>query len=200
MRASSLLALLAPWAITPAQAALAPARASHAGEPRFTLSSSLRPVVKLRKRLRTLCIGCDYHVVDRRASFETTWRDTLVGGDLAFNMTQLQWTKAWYLPGLADAATRVELRSVIDFRTGRGDAELRLGLRRSFSKRGLSLVHQVDVGGTGHCKVDVGATLTVPDELQLSAQELLRPSPTRGRSGDARFGIDVDRLDLRLDF
>ena len=59
------------------------------------------------------------------------------------------------------------MRSTLDLQTARPDVRLKLGLRRSFASSGMSFVQEVPLDGAdGHCKVSVGATLTVPDELQ----------------------------------
>ena len=76
------------------------------------------------------------------------------------------------------------MRSTLDLQTARPDVRLKLGLRRSFASSGMSFVQEVPLDGAdGHCKVSVGATLTVPDELQLSAADV--PAVVkRGRAAD----------------
>jgi len=162
------------------------------------------PKLKLRKRLRargqSFTVGCDYNVPDRSASFEASWRDSKIGGRLTLkNLDQLEWTKTWIMPGLTDAATRVEVQSQLDLRTGKTDAMLKLGLRRRMSKPGLSLVHEIAVDGTqGHLKLDVGATFLFPEELKLTAADVRSGSSASLQS--ARVEVDFDRLDLRVEY
>lgn len=118
----------------------------------------------------------------------------------------------WLLPGLADAATRLEFVATADLCTRRTDARLQLGLRRRFASRGISLVHALPLDGAcGRLRLDAGATLSVPAELELSASELCANSAknsAQSRKGGAKavaepapvlFALDLDRLDLRLE-
>jgi len=172
--------------------------------PRFKVTSTVQPVLKLRKRLgalgSALTLGCDYNLLDRTASFDTSWRDSVMGGELSLkNLSSVELRKIWLFPGLFDAATKVEMLSSVDLKTGRADAQLKLGLRRRVSRRGLSLVHAVSLdGGQGHLSLDVGATLLVPDELSLSADDVR----TRSFSSldAATFHVDFDRLDIRVEY
>jgi len=82
---------------------------------------------------------------------------------------------------------------------------LKLGLRRPFAPPGLSFVHDIPLDGSrGHCKLAVGATVTVPDELSLSAADV--PAVIRGRDKQmpllqqAYLEVDLDRLDLLLEY
>ena len=69
-------------------------------------------------------------------------RDKWLGGELALNdLSTLRWRKTWFLPGLTDAATRIETRAAIDLRSGRPDAQLKLGLRRLLAPPGARFVH-----------------------------------------------------------
>lgn len=60
-----------------------------------------------------------------RCSFEAKCAEPLLGGTIALSGRSLRWSRLWLLPGLADAATRVEVCSAVDLRTGKPDAELR---------------------------------------------------------------------------
>eukprot|EP00316_Scyphosphaera_apsteinii_P017476 CAMPEP_0119323720 /NCGR_PEP_ID=MMETSP1333-20130426/61404_1 /TAXON_ID=418940 /ORGANISM="Scyphosphaera apsteinii, Strain RCC1455" /LENGTH=178 /DNA_ID=CAMNT_0007331237 /DNA_START=83 /DNA_END=622 /DNA_ORIENTATION=+ len=177
----------------------------------------MHPLLKLRKRLNTLgttvSLGCDYDVFSRVVTFDTTWCDSIVGGELSLsNFAQLEWRKVWLFPGLSDAATRIELSSSFDLTSRCADAKLRVGLRRKFSKRGLSFVHTMPLDGkTGHCKLDLGASLTVPNELQLTDADVRDAARRLTRRGfgtgstppfagpEMNFALDLDRLDIRLD-
>ena len=172
------------------------------------VTSSISPVVKLRKKVQamgtTLSLSCAYHTVDRLATFETTWRDSFIGGELSVtdNLQQVQWRKMWLLPGLSDAATKIEVVSAFDLRTLRADARVRLGLRRRFSKAGISLAHLVNLDGPdGRAKLEVGATLLVPDELDVSALELIEASKSgvTDRLLQGTWAVDIDRFNLCLD-
>ena len=139
-------------------------RALPGGLP-IRVTSSISPVVKLRKKVQamgtTLSLSCAYHTVDRLATFETTWRDSFIGGELSVtdNLQAVQWRKMWLLPGLSDAATKIEVVSAFDLRTLRADARVRLGLRRRFSKAGISLAHLVNLDGPdGRAKLEVRVT------------------------------------------
>uniref|UniRef100_A0A7S3T775 Uncharacterized protein n=1 Tax=Emiliania huxleyi TaxID=2903 RepID=A0A7S3T775_EMIHU len=169
---------------------------------------SARPRLKVLKRLQAkgnrLLLGgsCDSA---GRCSFEAKCAEPLLGGTIALSGRSLRWSRLWLLPGLADAATRVEVCSAVDLRTGKPDAELRLGLRRAFSKRGLSLVHAVPLslplggeqeggGRSPPLRLEVGATLDVPAEVTLSARD------PRAALRSARFSVDIDRADLCVEY
>ena len=72
---------------------------------RFSFKTSARPVLKLRKRVRALgevlSLGCDYTLQDRLATFDATWYDHVVGGELSLkNLGRLEYRKLWLLPGM----------------------------------------------------------------------------------------------------
>lgn len=188
-----------------------PPKDGERAEPRVKLSCGVKPCIKLRKSIEalgtTLSFGADYHVREKEAHFETTWHDPRLGGQLSLrDLSTLEWRKTWLFPGIADAATRVEVRSTLDLQTAQPDVRLKLGLRRSFASSGMSFVQDVPLDGAdGHCKVSVGATVTVPDELQLSAADV--PAVVRrGRAADvpllnqAYVAVDLDRLDLLIEY
>uniref|UniRef100_A0A7S0JET2 Uncharacterized protein n=1 Tax=Calcidiscus leptoporus TaxID=127549 RepID=A0A7S0JET2_9EUKA len=168
-----------------------------------TLPLSCRATVTPRVHVskHTECLGCaltvaaEYDLAERAVSYEASLEERLAGGAISMRNQSVTWTKAWFFPGLTDAMTRLELHTSFDVRTGRADGRLRLGLRRRFSPKGLSLVHSLPVDREGRCKLEVGATLTVPDDLELSSDDVLAG---RNSLRDARFGIDVDHLVLRL--
>ena len=165
---------------------------------------SVKPCVKVRKNLRFLSTKLSVHwehdVADKVTTYHTSWKDTVVGGDLSLqNLTLLVWKKTWLLPGLTDAATKVQVRSFWNLKTGQADARVSLGLRRRFSPQGLSLVHSVPVDAHGRCTLDRGCTVTVPEELQVTARHLVESSHSAVLPAP-RFCVDFDRLDLCLDF
>ena len=143
--------------------------------PQLKLKYSAAPHLKLRKKLSVLktrlVVGADYDLADRVATFETTWKDELLGGDLSLkNLTLITWRRTWLFPGLTDAATKVEVRSWLNLQTGRADAEVKLGLRRRFSKKGLSLVHSLPLDGPGgRMSLALGGTPAFSFWLALAA-------------------------------
>jgi hypothetical protein len=183
---------------------------------RLSFGWSARPRVRVRKQLpeqairvrgreylfQGFVIGCT--VESRGASLEARLRDPVLGGQIELcSGSRIEWSKLWLFPGLSDAATRVEVRTGFDLRAGRAQGELKLGLR-GVRKRGLSLVRRVPfargkpsgdeearVGSGPHCSVDVGATLTLPDELKLGTEGGLR-----ALSEAAHVEMDIDTLDL----
>jgi hypothetical protein len=136
-----------------------PPKDGERAEPRVKLSCGVKPCIKLRKSIEalgtTLSFGADYHVREKEAHFETTWHDPRLGGQLSLrDLSTLEWRKTWLFPGIADAATRVEVRSTLDLQTAQPDVRLKLGLRRSFASSGMSFVQDVPLDGAdGHCKV-----------------------------------------------
>ena len=63
----------------------------------------------------TLSFGAEYQVREKEAHLETTWHDPRLGGQLSLrDLSTLEWRKTWLFPGIADAATRVEVRSTRD--------------------------------------------------------------------------------------
>ena len=71
---------------------------------RFKASATAQPVIKLRKKLTALGtalkLGCDYHVEDRIATFDASWRDKWLGGDISLkDLGRVEWKKTWILPG-----------------------------------------------------------------------------------------------------
>lgn len=202
--------------LSSARGAVSPKRSSGApanDEPRLKFSNSVRPCLRLRKTIQALGTqlslgarphatdsppharitpashrtGADCHVLEKEATFEASWRDVWLGGELSLSdLSQLKWSKTWIFPGLADAATRVEVKSTLDLKTARPDVRFKLGLRRPFAPPGLSFVHDVPLDGkNGKAKLSVGATVTVPVELQLSAADV--PAVVGGR-GKAEVG------------
>jgi hypothetical protein len=169
-----------------------------------TIQNQLQPTLKLCKQIdalgTSLALGCSADLGGRTVEFDAACRDTLVGGQFKLTSArQLEWSKMWLFPGLTDAATRVQVRSALDLRTGKADAEVKLGLRRLMSKRGLSLVHRVPLDlrtDAVRASVDFGATITVPDELKIGTAE---DAGLRQLADAARVVVDLDRLELRLD-
>ena len=79
--------------------------------PRFKATSSMQPVLKLRKRLgalgSALTLGCDYNLQDRTASFDASWRDSVMGGELSLkNLNRVELRKAWLFPGVRPGRAR----------------------------------------------------------------------------------------------
>ena len=61
----------------------------------------------------TLSFGAEYQVREKEAHLETTWHDPRLGGQLSLrDLSTLEWRKTWLFPGIADAATRVEVRDL----------------------------------------------------------------------------------------
>ena len=120
-------------------------------------------------------------------------QDPLLGGRVELEGTgQASWRKLWLFPGLSDAATRVEVRSSVNLRTGRAHGEVKLGLRglRPEAKNSLRLVHRERL--RHNLDLDAGATLTLPDELRLATSS----SDMRQLFDDASVELDLDQLDL----
>ena len=184
------------------------------------LTSSLKPRLALRKRVRVpervadfitgVLVGADVGL-DGSTSFEASVRDKYIDGKISLRTNvctdggaperTLEWTKAFILPGLLDSATRLTLRSTLDLRTGAPSGEVKLGLRRRQPSRGLRLVQRlaVPLEGTpfeGRCFVDVGATVTLPDDLHLGTEEGAGPKQLLD---SAQFGVDADTLILHLE-
>ena len=86
---------------------------------RLKASATAQPVIKLRKKLSALCtalsLGCDYHVEDRIATFDASWRDKWLGGDISLkNLGRVEWRKTWLLPGGQPCGT-LTLSHMADF-------------------------------------------------------------------------------------
>ena len=171
--------------------------------PIFRADVTAKPTLKIRKRLAALgtklTLGGDVDLLERTVAGEASWEDAALGGELSLSASAderlLRYRKTWFFPGLTDAATRVEVTSSLDLHTMRGDAELKVGLRRKFARRGVGIVHTLDLAQG--VRADVGATLHLPDEVSVVSV---------GRGADApprpplAVEVDLDRLDLRLDF
>ena len=162
--------------------------------PRLILSSSVRPKLKLLRRIPRVdggAIGCTLGV-DGSAVLHATARDPVLGGQVEWNgNSHIEWKKLWLFPGLTDAATRVEVRCSTD-----AGAEIKLGLMSRARPRGLSLVHRLALPIPGlppnvRCAVDMGATLLVPPELAIGTQGGLRAF-----AAAAQLEADLDRLDV----
>lgn len=152
----------------------------------------VRPRLRLTKQLGRGSVSCIY-AVDGKTQVNARIREPLLDGhvELDSQTARLTWSKLWLFPGLTDAATRVELRSVLDLRGWRTESELRLRLR-GVQREGanqLRLVHRVRV--SQRASLDAGASLTLPDELRIG---------TDGKhSLAAQVEILVDQLDLCVD-
>ena len=68
---------------------------------------------------------------EKEAHLETTWHDPRLGGQLSLrDLSTLEWRKTWLFPGIADAATRVEVRlRFLGLGSGLGDAATRVEAR-----------------------------------------------------------------------
>ena len=158
------------------------------------LRCSLTPRLRLIKRLTRLrgALTCTC-AADGKAHLSVIVQDPLLGGRVELEGTgQASWRKLWLFPGLSDAATRVEVRSSVDLRTGRAHGEVKLGLRglRHETKNRLRLVHRERL--RHNLDLDAGATLTLPDELRLATSS----SDMRQLFDDASVELDLDQLDL----
>ncbi len=183
----------------------------------LALSSSVTPGLRLRARMSRR-ISLDYEMdlglptsIDlSSAVVGASWREPFAGGKVAVRAPAasdadptLEWSKLWVVPGLFDAATRLQLRSTLNLRTGVADADLRLGLRRRERGPGLHLVHRIPVERSGgRCAVDVGATFTVPAEVRVSARgglddELRSEHLVKAELDKINLCFDVDVEDLR---
>jgi hypothetical protein len=172
--------------------------------PRIVRTFSVRPRLRITKRLSKSrgALTCTVDL-DGRAHLDVSVRDPLLRGQLELDglAQSVSYSKLWLFPGLSDAATRVELRTGVDLRTGRKHGELRLGLRgvRKVGPNTLSLVHRVpllaeaQLGVPVRADLDVGATLKLPDELKLGTAA---GSRLRDLAAAAQAEVDLDRLDL----
>ena len=133
-------------------------------------------------------------LLDRTVAGEASWEDAALGGELSLSASAderlLRYRKTWFFPGLTDAATRVEVTSSLDLHTMRGDAELKVGLRRKFARRGVGIVHSLDLAPG--VRADVGATLHLPDEVSVVSVGRGADAPPaaarrRGRPGPPRL-------------
>ena len=169
--------------------------------PIFRADVTAKPTLKIRKRLAALgtklTLGGDVDLLERTVAGEASWEDAALGGELSLSASAderlLRYRKTWFFPGLTDAATRVEVTSSLDLHTMRGDAELKVGLRRKFARRGVGIVHTLDLAQG--VRADVGATLHLPDEVSVSVGR--DDAPARP---PLAVEVDFDRLDLRADF
>ena len=135
------------------------------------------------------------------AQLDAAVREPLFRGEVQLDggTSKLTWCKLWLFPGLSDAATRVELRSALDLRSGKCHAEVNLGLRgarREATKNSLRIVHRQPVHGGGVVNVDAGALLTLPDELRLATDGT---GGLRALATKARMEVEVDQLDVCIE-
>lgn len=179
--------------------------------PGCRLGASAQPRIKLRKQFNshrnTFTVGCDYDLVARAALLKTIWRDFPAGGSLSLtNLKALEWRNTLLLPGIADAAMRLDLSASADLRTRCIDVRLKLGLRRQFPWRGISFINTLPLdGSSGRCYLDTGATLSVPVEIDVNVRQLCHATPCAKEMVDAKdepllLALDFDQLDLRLEF
>ena len=139
---------------------------------------------------------------DGSAQLDAKVQEPLFGGDVCLDggASIVTWCKLWLFPGLTDSATRVELRSAFDLRTGKGHSEVKLGLRGLRREQGLKnslrLVHRQSVNGGDVLNVDAGALLTLPDELRVSTDGT---GGLRKLASKALVEIEVDQLDVCID-
>ena len=166
--------------------------------PIFRADVTAKPTLKIRKRLAALgtklTLGGDVDLLEHGGG------RGVGGGRGAGRRAEPRRaggrgcsTEDVVLPWLTDAATRVEVTSSLDLHV-RSDAEPKVGLRRESARRGVGIVHTLDLAQG--VRADVGATLHPPDEVSVGV----------GRGDDApprpplAVEVDLDRLDLRLDF
>ena len=164
--------------------------------PRLVPLWRVRPRLRLTKRFQRGSVTCTCDI-DGNPHLEMRVREPLLGGhvELDSGSARLVWCKLWLFPGLTDAATRLELRSSLDMRSGRSDSEVRLRLRgvRRDGANGLRLVHRVPM--SSRVSLDAGASLTLPDELRLSTDG----SSDLRALASTQVELLVDQLDLRVE-
>lgn len=171
-------------------------------KPRLLLRKRLQPALPLEVKDLTLICGVDMLEPKKLPALGASCTEPWLRGRIGLKASQgtdpvAEWTRTWIVPGLLDAATRFTTRVNLNLRTGRPDADLRLGLRRTPRGPGVALVHQMKLEGTP-CSVDLGATITVPEELRLAARGgLSHRGGVRGKK--MLLGIDVDTFDVCVD-
>jgi len=170
--------------------------------PPVVLRASARPRLKVTKEIIPgASVACMRDCIDGTLSLEASCAaPSPIGGRLKLvDQSSLEWARMWLFTGLADAATKVQLRTSVDLRTGRTDGAVSIGLRRKVCARGVSFVHRQPIDGLPcRCHVDVGATLVMPDELRLAVGS--GSSGLRELAEAARVELDADRLELCLIF
>lgn len=175
------------------------------GGPGVSLSHDVRPRLLLRRRVPEvdgLEVGVNVSPTEERRAdmveLEASYQEPFLDGKVVLRSDRtLEWRKAYLLPGLLDAATRLTLRSSLDLKNGSPFAEVKLGLRRRQASRGVRLVHRLPLDGEfGRCGLDIGATLTLPDDLRLATEEGGGPQQLLD---EAQLGVAFDTLDLHVD-
>ena len=167
--------------------------------PNGLLTVDVQPCLKLSRRIgntativsTTSLVGGETTIACHRKVF---------GGRLALlvRARRFEYSKLWLLPGIADASTRFEARSVLDLRARRAEHELKLTLQRqrsTISASGCRILHKIGDRRTSPFSVHLGATLHAPEELSLrlggtgiGLRELFKQA--------ALVKVEVDCLDL----
>ena len=203
MRSPIVLVVVATF-LAPACARRSEPEASPA--PRLVITSNLQPRLRLKKRLSdNAAIGCVV-AKDGNMEVQANYRDSIFGGQFVLtNMDTLEWSKLWLFPGISDAATRLQIRSTLNLRTGRADGGVSLGLRRSSESgswaRAIRLVHRVPINAAPGCAIDIGASIRLPEEISLSSEAWASGGMggLRKEVENARVHVDLDTLDLCID-
>ena len=164
--------------------------------PSLTISNSLKPLLRLSATVadRLQISGtCD---VSGTLDAQAVYRVPKYGKFTLHSLHTLEWSKLVLFPGILDAATKLEVRTVVDLQTRRAASEVKLGLRRKVASSGLSLVHRVELEPKlPGCSFDVGATLTLPEELRLATSS----GSLRELARAAHVEVDLDTLELNID-
>jgi len=171
---------------------------------RAKLSCTAKPTLKLRKTVKArgtdIKLGADVREEDAcaNASCEEPW----LGGELSVQDVSVsgqaspyvEWRKDYELPGISDTATKVELRSTVDLKTGTPDVGVKISLWKK-QKAGLSFEKEIPIEGTeGHVKAAVGTCLYIPNEVGLAATDLKKGAKM------PFVAADIDKLDLVVEY
>lgn len=182
--------------------------------------------LKIRKNFRwmrtVLSIGADYSTQLGTWCMKYSWEDTLIGGKLLFNGSELQLHKSWLfaLGGTANLAANLRFRAALDIATGRVSARFGFRTEQNTNSRnivdGIDLVKRVPLDGSeGHAKLEVKLRVAFPQpDIQLdggkkadrgTAGQSASLKPDKSSGNDVYVGmgdleIDVEELNLLLDW
>lgn len=151
-----------------------------------------------------------------------SWEDTLIGGKLLFNGSELQLHKSWLfaIGGTANLAANLRFRAALDIATGRVSARFGFRTEQNTNSRnivdGIDLVKRVPLDGSeGHAKLEVKLRVAFPQpDIQLdggkkadrgTAPQSTSLKPEKPSGNDVYVGmgdleIDVEELNLLLDW
>jgi hypothetical protein len=130
-----------------------------------------------------------------------------IGGEIALKADNVgngdfnpraEFRRKWLLPGIAGFKTKMEFLACADLNSGIPDAKVTFGLRNK-EKNKVELERTLvgeELGLDDNVKVDLGASLSYPDKMELGLDEV---NNIRQKLEQANLEVDLDKIAICID-